>query len=182
MIETEIKLRVNDPAEMRIRLKEAGAVHRKTGRNHDSFFDYPDKRLQKKGELMRLRITDQIWPDGKRKAVLTFKGRKTQKGAIKQREETEFETKDLGGALIELHELGLRKQLEYLKVTEFYKMGELKITLDHFPHFRELGYFMELEGTEKQIATGMKKLKLNKKDAEMQAYPEILQRKFEDPK
>jgi predicted adenylyl cyclase CyaB len=174
MIETEIKLKVNDPAEMRVRLKAAGAMHKKTGRNHDSFFDYPDKRLQRKGELMRLRVTDQIWPDGDRKAVLTFKGKKTQKGAIKRREENEFETKDLGGALVELYELGLRKQLEYLKVTEFYKFKELKITLDHFPHFRELGYFMELEGTEKQIEMGMKKLKLSNKDAELRAYPEII--------
>lgn len=176
MIETEIKLKVKNAAEMRKMLKEAGAVHTKTARNYDSFFDYPDNRLKNKGEVMRLRIMEPVWPDGDRKAILTFKGKKKETGAIKEREETEFETKDLGGALMELHELGLRKQLEYLKATEFYRLGKNKITLDHFPHYPELGYFMELESSRSEIEKGMKKLKLQIKDAVQETYPEMLKK------
>ncbi|MFH1258170.1 MAG: class IV adenylate cyclase [Candidatus Micrarchaeota archaeon] len=176
MIETEIKLKVKNVPEMRERLKNAGATHTKTTRNYDGIFDYPDHRLKKKGEVMRLRVIEPVWPDGERKAILTFKGKKKEKGAIKEREETEFETKDLGGALMELHELGLRKQLEYLKVTEFYKLGKIKITLDHFPHYSELGYFLELEANRREIEAGMKKLKLSWKDAASETYPEMLRK------
>jgi predicted adenylyl cyclase CyaB len=174
--ETEVKIKVKDPAAMRKKLHESGALHTKTARQYDGIFDFKDERLKKNGEVMRLRVLEPVWPDGDRKAIITFKGKKKSAGITKVRSETEFETDDIGGSLIALHELGLVKKLEYLKITEFYKLGKIKITLDHFPHYRELGYFIELEANKREIEKGMKLLNLKKKDGVKETYPEILHR------
>ncbi len=173
-LETEVKVRAKDPQGMRRRLREAGAVHTRTARQHDGIYDFQDGKLKKRGEVLRLRVFEPVWPDGKKKAILTFKGKKREKGIVKVREETEFETDDIGGALLALQEMGLVRKLEYLKVTEFYKLGKIKITLDHFPHFHELGYFIELEANKRDIEIGMKKLKFGAKDVVHETYPEIV--------
>src|SRR3989344_1197040 len=173
-LETEIKLRVKDAAEMRRRRKEAGAVHKRTARQVDGIFDYPDSRMKKKGEVMRLRVLIPVWPDGKRVAIVTHKGKKEGNGAVKVRREDEFATNDLKGALEELESMGLVKKLEYLKLTEFWKLGRVKITLDNFPQYPELGYFLELEADLKEIEKGMKLLSLSRKDAVKETYPEMI--------
>ncbi|MFH0972133.1 MAG: class IV adenylate cyclase [Candidatus Micrarchaeota archaeon] len=177
-LETEVKIAVKDPQGMRKRLKAAGAVHARTARQYDGIFDFPDGKLKKHGEVMRLRVFEPVWPDGEKKAIVTFKGKKREKGIAKVREETEFETDDIGGALLALHELGLEKKLEYLKVTEFYRLGKVKITLDHFPHYHELGYFIELEANKPEIEKGMKRLELSAKDVVHETYPEIVSRVY----
>ncbi|MEK6953411.1 MAG: class IV adenylate cyclase [Candidatus Micrarchaeota archaeon] len=174
MLETEIKLRVKDPKKIREKLRAAGALHTKTAKQVDGIFDYPDGRMKKKGEVMRLRVLIPIWPDGERIAIVTRKGKKRGKGAVKVRTENEFETDDLKGALEELKEQGLEKKLEYMKQTEFWTLGKIKVTLDHFPHFPELGYFLELEASLKEIEKGMKLLSLSKKDAVKETYPEMM--------
>ncbi|MEK6842958.1 MAG: class IV adenylate cyclase [Candidatus Micrarchaeota archaeon] len=175
-LEIEIKLHVTDPSKMRSKIKEAKGMHTGTARQYDGIFDFPSGKLFKRGELFRLRVLEPVWPDGDKTAIITFKGKRKLKGAVKSREETEFETHDIPGALLTLKEMGLEKKMEYLKSTEFYKLGKLKITLDHFPHYKELGYFLELEGTRLDIAKGMKKLGLSEKDAEKLSYPEIMAR------
>lgn len=173
-LETEIKLRVKDPKGIREKLAQAGARHTKTAKQIDGIFDYPDSGLKKKGEVMRLRVLIPIWPDGERIAIVTHKGKKKGRGAVKVRSEDEFTTKDLKGALEELGRMGLVKKMEYLKHTEFWKLRRIKITLDNFPHFPELGYFLELEADEKEIARGMRLLGLSGKDAVRETYPEIM--------
>ncbi|MFH1258183.1 MAG: CYTH domain-containing protein [Candidatus Micrarchaeota archaeon] len=173
-VETEIKIRVKDAAAVRKKLEAAGAAHTKTARQYDGIFDFRDGRLMRRGELFRLRVLEPVWPDGDKTVILTFKGKKKRKGVVKEREETEFETKDMGGAMIALHEMGLEKKMEYLKKTEFYKLGKIKITLDHFPHYPELGHFIELEADEREINRGMRLLGLSKKDAVKETYPELI--------
>lgn len=177
-LEIEIKVHVKDPSRMRSKIKEARGQHTKTARQYDGIFDFPNGKLFKRGELFRLRIIEPVWPDGEKKAIITFKGKRKLNGAVKSREETEFETGDIRGALLTLKEMGLEKKMEYLKSTEFYRLGKLKITLDHFPQLKELGHFIELEGTRLDIEKGMKKLGLDEKDAEKLSYPEIMAKLF----
>ncbi len=175
-VEIEIKLKVEDAPKLRKKLIESGGVHTSTARQIDGIFDFPDERLKRRGEVMRLRVFEPVWPDGERVAIVTFKGKNKGKGKLKSRTETQMETDDLGGAMETLREMGLGRKMEYLKLTEFYQLGKLKVTLDRFPHFADLGYFIELEGSKAEIEKGLKKLKLQKKNAVRETYPEIIAR------
>lgn len=136
-VETEVKIRIGDPAEIISRIRKAGfevSVERLFEAN--MLYDKPDKELKKNGMLLRLREVGG-------KSVITWKGQGTP-GPHKARPEVET---TLGSAEVLgqiLEKLGFERTFRYEKFrTEFRKRNaEGVITVDETP----IGNFLELEG------------------------------------
>lgn len=137
-VETEIKLRIEQLAAVRRRLRRLGFLPlgpRMLERNF--VFDSHDFSLRKSGRLLRLRLKGREW-------WLTFKDRPKAGAKYKIRREIETKVED-GERLVEILErLGYFPVFQYEKYrTEFQQPGRKgKIMLDETP----LGNFIELEG------------------------------------
>src|SRR5437899_11812452 len=114
--ETEIKLRIENVAAFRKKLKKLGAKPIKSagGRvfERNVIFDTPDGGLAKHGQLLRIRTESPETrgkakaKDSKQRVVLTFKqpivgagaeaARHLRRGQYKVRDETELEVSDAG--------------------------------------------------------------------------------------
>jgi adenylate cyclase, class 2 len=159
--EVEIKLRVDDLAALRRRLRSIGARARKGSRDrvfeHNVLFDLPGQALRKRGALLRLRwqiaarsgIMPVCWsksPD----AVLTYKGRARVRDGYKVADELEISISDPERLAAILQALGFETSFRYEKFrTEFKlrKIPGLAVDLDETP----IGDFVELEGPRRSI-------------------------------
>lgn len=138
-IETEIKFRVNNAAELEKRLQNAG-FHQVTPRTFESntLFDTPDRKLRKAQQILRIRQYGENW-------VLTYKRLPKDPGATehhKHREETETRLED-GSALAHIFEqLGFHACFRYEKWRTEWADSTGHCVLDETP----IGLFAELEG------------------------------------
>jgi adenylate cyclase class 2 len=137
MVETEVKLRVDDAAAARARIVAAGfaeAVARQFEVN--LVYDRPSGEIRARGELLRIRKAgDDV--------MLTYKG-KSHIGPHKSREELEISVSDLAVCDLILRRLDFVQIFRYEKYrTEFQRAGEPGVvTLDETP----IGIYLELEG------------------------------------
>jgi adenylate cyclase, class 2 len=138
-IETEIKFRVEDAAELARRLREAG-FHEDTPRTFESnvLFDTTDRKMRARTEILRVRNYGGRW-------VITHK-RLPDAGpgedAHKHRIETETEVGD-GNVLAEVfRSIGLVEAFRYEKWRSEWSDGEGHCVIDETP----IGVFAELEG------------------------------------
>jgi adenylate cyclase class 2 len=138
-IETEIKFRVEDAAELIRRLREAG-FHEDTPRTFESnvLFDTTDRKMRARTEILRVRNYGGRW-------VITHK-RLPDAGpgedAHKHRIETETEVGD-GNVLAEVfRSIGLVEAFRYEKWRSEWSDGEGHCVIDETP----IGVFAELEG------------------------------------
>ena len=172
-IETEIKLPVEDDDLKKIRrsLKQLGFhLTRRRVYEDNYLFDFADRRLRRRGRLLRLRFVGG-------KSLLTFKGpagkgatgkgRAGGKGPYKTRTELEFEVRD-GKAfrqVIEIIRLNVSFRYEKYRTT-FSEKGSGKrhrgavAVLDETP----IGNFLELEGPPRWIDRVAQGLGYRKKD------------------
>ncbi len=172
-IETEIKLPVEDDDLKKIRrsLKRLGfRLSRRRVHEDNYLFDFADRRLWRRGELLRLRFVGG-------KSLLTFKGPAGKgptgkrpaggKGPYKTRTELEFEVRD-GKAFRQVIEIiGLNVSFRYEKYrTTFSEEGSGKrhsgavAVLDETP----IGNFLELEGPPRWIDRVAQGLGYRRKD------------------
>lgn len=133
--ETEVKLRVGDLDLVRQKLRALGAVQGFCGLERNVVFDVADGRLRNADELLRLRSYES--------SVLTYKGPRRGKGAVKTRSEFEVEVSDAGEAERLLAALGYKRTWVYEKIRGLWRLGDVSIMLDRLPH---LGEFVEVEG------------------------------------
>ena len=210
--ETEIKLRIEDAAGVRRKLKKLGArpVSGGTGRVHEwnVIFDTPDGGLAKHGQLLRIRTET---PDGRAKrtkesaagrVVLTFKrsampagtapsgkGRIAKAGRHKVREEIELEVSDAENLTKVFEELGMRGWFRYEKYRTTFALPaasrwaqDLLIELDETP----MGTFVELEGPAEAIDRAAKELGYSPRDYVLKnylaLYAEECRRRNEEPR
>lgn len=178
--EIEIKLRVEDIVEFRRTLKKLGAraVMGNGGRVHELnvIFDTQEKKLAKRGELLRIRKETSDRKAGRGSArnaeesTVTFKRRpegKGGKGRHKVQEEIESRVED-GDALTMIFEgLGYRPWFRYEKFRTKFQLSKgkrwakgLVIDLDETP----IGTFVELEGPPQAIDRTAKELGYSKRD------------------
>src|SRR5215469_4494737 len=138
-IETEIKFRVADVAEVGQRLRDAG-FREQTPRAFESnvLYDTPDRQLRARTEILRIRSYAGRW-------TLTHKrlpDRGPGEDAHKHRVETETEVSD-GKALAEVfRSIGLVPAFRYEKWRSEWSDGEGHFVVDETP----IGIFAELEG------------------------------------
>lgn len=148
-IETEIKLRLNVPAEeARRAIEAAGYAPGERTLEADQVFDFEDLALRRTGRLLRVRRTGDA-------TILTYKGPATP-GVHKSREEIETRVNDGEAFLGILRGLGYQPTFRYEKYrTTFRAQGEPGIvTLDETP----MGNFLELEGPPYWIDDAAQKL------------------------
>jgi adenylate cyclase class 2 len=131
-IEIEAKYYVRDLEPIRKILRALGATltyARTLERNWR--FDTSDRRLTKRGEVLRIREDDRV--------RLTYK--KPLQGTL-QRLEIEIEVDDGGKTKKFLEAIGYEVFFIYEKFRETFKFDELEVVLDEVPY----GNFIEIEG------------------------------------
>lgn len=148
MKEIEVKILEVNPAEVRKKLNALGAEKFFEGDVHIVLLDFPDKRLEKAGTMLRLRKAgDRI--------ELCFKG-KREPSVVKVREETEVLTTDFGNTLALLKSIGLHSIYEGRKHRECYRLGNVKFDMDTY---KDVPTYLEVEApTEKEVKEYVEKL------------------------
>jgi len=153
-IETEVKLKINSPAETEQKLNELGAEFVAEQLQTDYFFDDANASLTMTDRCLRLRR--QTAADNKR-FFLTYKGPKEQSN-FKKRQEIEIEIKQEQAAQKLLSALGYEQILVIEKNRRLWHLGGCSVALDRLPL---LGDFIEIEGPDdKTIAEVQKSLGL----------------------
>jgi len=148
MIEVEVKVRA-DHEKIRPILKKIGAAKSKVETQSDTYFAAPHRDFAKTDEALRIRLEDG-------KSVLTYKGPKLD-GVSKTREELETPVDEVIFTRI-LHALGFSEAGKVRKNREFFKAGEITVSLDAV---EGLGEFLEVEimaESEKDLETSRHKL------------------------
>jgi adenylate cyclase, class 2 len=184
-LEIEIKLRVEDTAEMARRLRRLGA--RSLGRVHErnTLFDSPDHSLGQSGRVLRVRSTEEVGAakagrgreGGRRRrvrGVLTYKS-PVEESRYKVRQEIEVTVGSPEQAELILQGLGFRSWFQYEKFRTTYRVPgllRLVIVLDETP----IGVFLELEGAPEAIDRAAKLLGYGPGDYLRESYYELFER------
>ena len=138
-VETEIKFRVPDLAQLELRLQSAG-FHLDTPRTFESnvLYDTPDRQMRGRTEILRIRNYGGKWTLTHKRLPTSGPGEDLHKHRI----ETETEVAD-GDALAEvLTSLGLVPAFRYEKWRAEWSDGEGHCVVDETP----IGNYAELEG------------------------------------
>ncbi len=134
--ETEVKLRVADPAVVRDRLRALGAELQQPRHFEDNrLFDDAAGTLRAQGLVLRVRRTPESgW--------LTFKGKRQLERGVKSREERETTVADPAELEEILRRLGFQPVFRYQKYRESFRHRGQAVELDETP----IGAFVEIEG------------------------------------
>lgn len=163
LLEQEVKFRLPAAEGGAADLEAIGArVEKARHFEQNVLYDYPDRRLGKRDEALRLRrVGDQSW--------LTWKGPQHKSGRIKQRREFESFLSDADAVEAILEALGLVESFRYEKYRAIYRAESAILTIDETP----LGVFLEIEATPAIIAEMAGRLGLDMKDAINLSYPHL---------
>lgn len=166
-LEIEIRFKVADVEKLREKLREIGVKCTEHWQGYDVIFGRKNG-LREKGRILRLRFRKQ-W--GKR-AKLTYKGpyqRHPLVGKFKIREELEVWIDSPQIFLTILKKLGFEPIMQYEKKTDLWEYGKIELVIEKLPR---LGYFMEIEGSEKEIRRVAKVIGYDIKDGIRKSYRE----------
>ncbi|MBP9865709.1 MAG: class IV adenylate cyclase [Candidatus Omnitrophica bacterium] len=164
--EIEKKYKLKDPQGIRRLLRKLGAQKKKSGREENQFWDL-EGRLETRKTTLRLRRHGSS-------SLLTVKGpRQAQKHHIDKRLEIEMPV-DFKVTTAMLKALGFKLWLKYVKTRELYQLGRTLITMDNLGKY---GWFLEIEGSVRDILAVEKKIGLDSRDAEARSYLAIILKK-----
>jgi adenylate cyclase class 2 len=151
-IETEIKIKIGDPADFCRRLEILGPDILSARHFEDNLLlDFSDEGLQARQCLLRIRLTS-----GKH-GILTFKGSPRPDGIFKTREELETGLEDSSTALQILEGIGMHVGFRYQKYRREYSLEGVHVAVDETP----IGNYVEIEGDEAGIRNLAGKLGFN---------------------
>ena len=160
--EVEIKFRIDNLREVTRRLRRNG-FRLLTQRTHEmnTLYDFPDKRLRRSGQLLRLRKYGSEW-------LLTHKA-KGRAGRHKTRIETQ--TKVDSGQKMEniLRSLGFKPVFRYEKFRSEWSDDKGYVVLDQTP----IGNFGEIEGQPRWIDAVAKQLGIGRENYITQTYADL---------
>jgi adenylate cyclase, class 2 len=139
-IETEVKIRLDDPDDLRRHLSAVKAARVSDRHFEDNYvLDFRDGHLGAQQCLLRVRYTSRV-------ALVTFKGRPQAGSTFKVREELECGVENASVVLAIFERLGLEVRFRYQKYREEYHVGVgaglVHVAVDDTP----IGAFAELEG------------------------------------
>jgi len=146
--EIEVKILGINPNEIRKKLRKAGAKKAFEGVIEARFYDFPDNRVKKAGNHIRLRKF------GSQKIELTFKKLKSRK-KYKHNEEIDLIVPDFESVHRFLTLVGLTKCKSYRKKRERYKLGNFQFEIDKYP---KIPHFVEIEAKSKDEKKAKKEL------------------------
>lgn len=156
-VELEAKVKVDSHDPVRTMLLQLGAQRISRVLETNTFFDTPTRTLLSQDRGLRLRIKHDLERDTS-KAVVTYKGPR-QPGALKQREELEYEVSDAPAAAASFNALGFATELSFQKRRESWRVNACLVELDDMPI---LGTFVEIEGpTADEVESVRRALKLD---------------------
>lgn len=166
MVETEVKIRIEDPESVKAKLLSLGAVVTRPRREEeDTLYDFASGLLRDSGRAIRIRTVG-------RTTTLTFKGPKRKARSFKVREEFETTVADRGQLRKIVKGLGLQPCFAYRKRRTILKKGRLTITIDETP----AGNFIELEGRRHEITRLARSLGHTRADFITAGYVELLRK------
>lgn len=162
--EVEIKFLVVDRSAIEAKLR-SHAFQEKTKSTHEmnTLYDFPDLRLRKKGELLRIREFGGKWK-------VTHKA-KGNTGKHKSRKETETSVGDGEQLAAIVESLGLSPAFRYEKFRSEWTDGKGDVVLDHTP----IGEFGEIEGEPNWIDHVAKLLGISENQYITGSYSELFQ-------
>jgi adenylate cyclase, class 2 len=135
-IETEVKLRLADPAPVRSALARLGAERKRERHFEDNvLFDDATGALRASSSLLRLRTTEAG-------GTLTFKGPRSVREGLKSRLELESAVAAPAMVCAILEALGFRARFRYQKFREVWTLLGQEVVVDETP----IGTFLEIEG------------------------------------
>jgi adenylate cyclase, class 2 len=140
-VEIEAKIKVDDLAATRDKLRDAGAKRIGKVLEMNTFFDKEDRSLLASDEGLRLRRA-QDDQTGNTVIVVTHKGPR-QRGMLKSRQEVELSVNAWDSAIELFEKLGFGVVLSFEKRRETWELDGCKVELDELPY---LGTFIEIEG------------------------------------
>jgi adenylate cyclase class 2 len=167
--EIEIKFVLDDPAAVRNRLLQLGAISH--GRRFESNLrlDDANRTLTPQHVVLRLRQID--GPDG-RSAWLTVKSPVVSSDtSLSFRNEAETEIGDGAAMLKALEILGYKPYWRYEKHREIFAWNDVEATLDELP----IGWFLEIEGSPEGIRALAHKLGFDMADGITSSYAKIFE-------
>lgn len=133
-----MKAKINDKKEVLEKINEIGGKYSHTEKQHDIYYNAPNKDYAKTDEALRIREI----PDGDDfKRVLTYKGPKIDTKS-KTRKEVEVTINDTDNMNEILLNLGFKPSAIVNKIRRVFDYEDYTITLDKLD---KLGYYMEIE-------------------------------------
>jgi adenylate cyclase class 2 len=165
--EIEVKYRLAGPealAALRARLVALGAQSAGAAAETSVLFDTPDGRLRAADQVLRLR-----WRDGRREALLTYKGPARWQAGLKRREEHTVAVADGEGLATILACLGFTAQQRYTRQRELWRYAGAEVALDTLA----FGTYCEVEGSADAIAAVVAALDLSPAQLEPRPYPAL---------
>ena len=103
------------------------------------------------------------------RALLTYKERLPTASPIKHQQEDETEVADAEALAVILQALGFEPAIVYEKRRGTWRVGDAEVVVDEL----SFGLFMEIEGSEKEIARVETLLAIDELQAEMETYPRL---------
>ncbi|HEW63940.1 class IV adenylate cyclase [Fervidicoccus fontis] len=175
MIETEVKIKIDDNDEKRIRdFAESSCIFREKVSINDIYLIHPCIDFSKTDEAVRIRIESTA---GIEKVKITYKGKRNKDTVFKKREEIEFEVKASPNDVISFF---LRNRYRVLcnieKDREIYECKGFYLMIDNV---KDLGKYIELEQigkNEKSIQIFLESFNLKEK-IEPLTYLELIMKK-----
>jgi len=141
------------------------------------YFDFPDGRIRKKRDLLRLRV---IAPAGKKPFTeLVYKTYLGVKKGCKYFDELEFSIpglQDFEKVAKFFAQLGLKKVVEYEKKRTLYAQGKINFEIDEHP---KIPAFLEIEAPSPQyIEKAIRALGLENYEQTAETISDLLKRKY----
>ncbi len=167
MKEIELKFKIKNYNNTRLKIESTGAEYKGKYRQLDLWLDTKNKRLKREKEGLRIRQQNN-------KSVLTFKKTEQSDGKFREAEELETEISDPKTALEIFKRLGFETRVEIRKEREVWKLGKVEISLDGV---KDLGTFLELEGSKENIEKVITKLGFKSLSRIIKHYGELQEEK-----
>jgi adenylate cyclase, class 2 len=169
-VEIEAKIKVDNFASIREKLRALGAVEKSHIFELNTFFDTQDGSLVAADKGLRIR-RNRDTDTGHETLVITFKGPR-HPGSLKSRDEYELTVTSYDDTIALFGALGYRPTLTFEKRRESWLLSPCKIELDELPL---LGTFVEVEApTAKDVDTLLAKLDLTGKPIVKDGYATLL--------
>jgi adenylate cyclase class 2 len=147
-VETEIKVKIEDPAGFCLRLNALNAAASAARHFEDNhLLDFPDQRLRSGQCLLRIRFAEGL-------GFLTYKGPPRPDGIFKTREEMETRLEDGAVMLQVLERIGMCVCFRYQKYRREFALDGVHVAVDETP----IGNYVEFEGSEEGIRNLARKM------------------------
>jgi len=168
--EIELKVLEIDVKEIQRKLVQLGAKKVEDCIIRDRIFDFSDRRIEKKGDVLRVRQQGN-------KTVLTYKAGTKKKSEFKEADEHETCVDDFDTVCSVLKHLGLEAWIRIEKRRISYIHGKTKIEIDKYP---TIPAYLEIEGSKEAIMNVLKKLGYTMKDTTTMSSTYVLKHYKQD--